>query len=124
MSGSEVEVRVRPSYVPEQSDPDQGKYFFAYTISICNRGEAPCQLKSRHWLITDGNGHKQEVHGDGVVGKQPLLHPGVAFTYTSGVLLDTAVGTMQGTYQMVDASNQEFDVIIDPFLLALPGTIN
>lgn len=124
MNSPEVEVRVRPNYIPEQSDPGEGKYFFSYTISICNRSEAPCQLMSRHWLITDSEGNKQEVHGEGVVGKQPLLHPGIAFTYTSGVLLGTAVGTMQGTYHMVDASNQAFEVSIEPFLLAQPGTIN
>lgn len=124
MNTPEVEVKVQPNYVPEQSDPTQGKYFFSYTISICNLGDAPCQLKSRHWLITDGNGNKQEVHGDGVVGKQPHLNPGMAFTYTSGVLMDTVVGTMQGTYHMIDASDQPFDVPIKPFLLALPGSVN
>lgn len=124
MTTPEVEVKVQPDYVPEQSDPGKGKYFFSYTISISNLGGAACQLKSRHWLITDGNGNKQEVHGEGVVGKQPYLDPGSAFTYTSGVLLDTIVGTMQGTYHMIDDSDQPFEVAIEPFLLALPGKIN
>jgi ApaG protein len=124
MNTPQVEVKVQPDYIPEQSDPEHGKYFFSYTISICNLGEAACQLRSRHWLITDSDGNKQEVRGEGVVGKQPLLNPGSAFTYTSGVLLDTAVGTMQGTYHMVDDGNQPFDVAIEPFLLALPGKIN
>lgn len=124
MTAPEVEVVVKPDYVPEQSDPEQNRYFFSYTISISNQGKTPCQLLRRHWLITDGNGNKQEVHGEGVVGKQPYLDPGAAFTYTSGVLLDTKVGTMQGTYQMVDSDAQSFDVPIAPFLLALPGTVN
>jgi len=124
MNTPQVEVKVQPDYVPEQSDPERGKYFFSYTISIFNLSEAACQLRSRHWLITDGDGNKQEVRGDGVVGKQPHLGPGSVFTYTSGVLLDTVVGTMQGTYHMVDNGNHPFDVAIEPFLLALPGKIN
>lgn len=124
MNTPEVEVKVQPAYVPEQSSPEHGKYFFSYTISISNLGESVCQLKSRHWLITDSNGNRQEVQGEGVVGQQPYLGPGAAFTYTSGVLLDTEVGTMQGTYHMIDDCDQPFEVAIEPFLLSLPGKIN
>ncbi len=124
MNPADIEIKVRPRYVPEQSSPAQKKFFFSYTISITNRGQQPCQLKSRYWLIIDSNDQQQEVRGEGVVGKQPVLHPGTAFTYTSGVTLKTAVGTMQGTYYLVDETGNPFEAPIPAFLLAQPGKIN
>jgi ApaG protein len=124
MSPDDIQIEVNPAFIPEQSSPENGKYFFSYTISIANRGKENCQLISRYWLITDAAGNQQEVSGEGVVGKQPRLDPGESFVYTSGVMLNTAVGTMQGIYHMVDAKGGTFDAPIQPFLLAQPGKIN
>ena len=124
MTKSPVHVSVAPRFIPEQSSPDANKYFFSYTITIVNSGTEDCQLISRHWLITDGDGKKQEVMGEGVIGKQPIIKSGESFTYTSGVLLETQVGTMHGTYHMLDHNQKPFDVEIEPFLLAFPGAIN
>ena len=124
MTQSSVRVSVAPRFISEQSSPDAGKYFFSYTITIVNSGAEGCQLVSRHWLITNGDGKEQEVMGEGVIGKQPLIKSGESFTYTSGVLLETPVGTMQGSYQMLDHDQNPFDVEIEPFLLAFPGAVN
>mgnify|MGYP000047003726 CR=1 FL=1 len=119
-----IRISVAPRFIAEQSNPEVGKYFFSYTITLVNADTQSCQLISRRWLITDGEGNEQKVMGEGVVGKQPIITAGESFTYTSGVLLDSPVGTMEGSYQMVDQENSAFEVIIEPFLLAFPGAIN
>lgn len=119
-----IKVTVRSVYVPERSSPGSREYVFAYTVRILNEGAETAQLKSRHWIITDGNGRVQEVRGDGVVGAQPVLRPGEHFEYTSGCSLPTQHGTMHGTYQMVCAGGDRFDAVIAPFSLALPHALN
>ena len=115
-----IEVSVTPEYVSERSAPDRGEYFWAYTIEITNRGADTVQLRTRHWRITDGFGRQQEVRGPGVVGKQPVLKPGESFEYTSGVPLPTPSGFMTGTYGMVTASGEPFDIAIPTFSLDGP----
>jgi ApaG protein len=119
-----IKVSVRSVYVPDQSVPRAHRYVFAYTVTIANEGSAPAQLRSRHWLITDGTGRVEEVRGPGVVGQQPLLNPGDSFEYTSGCVLTTPRGEMRGTYQMHRPDGREFDARIAPFSLALPTTLN
>lgn len=121
---TQINIAVETHYIAEQSAPAQDRYVFAYTITIHNQGEIAAQLLSRHWIITDGEGKTQEVHGDGVVGEQPYLRPGEAFRYTSGTVLDTPVGSMQGSYQMQDEEGQRFDAPIPPFTLAMPRTLH
>lgn len=115
-----VRVRVEAEYSPERSQPMQGKWFFLYTIEIANEGTETVQLLTRHWIITDANGHVDEVRGPGVVGRQPTLQPGQSFQYTSGCPLETPFGQMHGTYQMITASGQRFDAEIAPFTLTEP----
>jgi ApaG protein len=115
-----IEVSVTPEYLSERSAPDQGEYFWAYTIEITNRGTDTVQLRTRHWRITDANGRRQEVRGAGVVGKQPVLKPGESFEYTSGVPLPTPSGFMTGTYGMVSAAGEPFDIEIPTFSLDGP----
>lgn len=122
MSG--IIVVVTPNYLPEQSNPDKSEYSFVYHISIENNGDQPARLMSRHWVITDGNAHVKEVQGAGVVGEQPLIAPGKSHQYTSGVTLETEVGTMEGSYQMINDVGEEFDVLIPTFLLSVPGAIH
>jgi ApaG protein len=110
-------VEVQPQYLPEQSDPEQGVWSFAYTITITNTGEVAAQLISRHWTISDSNGQAEEVKGLGVVGHQPLLQPGQSFEYSSGARLRTPTGTMQGSYFCVAEDGERFEVEIAPFLL-------
>ncbi|MBS1141940.1 MAG: hypothetical protein H6R13_3393 [Proteobacteria bacterium] len=119
-----IEVQPMPQFIPEQSDPENDRYIFAYTITIKNVGEVPAQLVSRHWIITDGNNEIQEVRGLGVVGKQPLLQPGESFQYTSGSSLTTAIGTMKGTYQMVAEDGTHFEAEIPEFVLASPRALH
>lgn len=123
MRGS-ISVDVETAYVQEQSDPAEERYVFAYTVTIRNEGLTAARLLRRHWIITDGNGEENEVRGDGVVGEQPHLQPGEGFRYTSGAILRTPVGTMRGSYQLVDDEGIEFDAPIEPFLLAKPGSVN
>jgi ApaG protein len=117
----DIEVRVTPRFLDERSSPDRGQYFWAYTIEIVNRGAETVQLKSRHWRITDALGRTQEVRGAGVVGEQPVLKPGQSFEYTSGVPLATASGFMTGTYGMVTARGERFDIEVPAFSLDSPG---
>ncbi len=124
MTEQPVKVSVVPRFLPEQSHPEHGKYAFAYHVTIENQGSEPTTLISRHWIITDSEDNRQEVRGDGVVGEQPRIEPGRRHSYTSGVVLDTPVGTMEGSYQMQYDSGDEFDAPIAPFLLAIPGSIN
>ena len=119
-----IRVDVQTSYVPEQSDPGSQRYVFSYTITILNEGSEPARLLRRHWLITDANGKVQEVRGDGVVGEQPHLQPGQGFRYSSGAILETPVGTMQGSYQMQTDTGAHFDAPIAPFRLAMPGILH
>jgi ApaG protein len=119
-----IRVSVSSAYVPEQSAPKARRYVFAYTVKIANEGAQPAQLKTRHWIITDGNGKVEEVRGPGVVGQQPLLRPGEHFEYTSGCVLQTPRGEMRGTYQMYRPDGSMFDATIAPFALALPYSLN
>lgn len=119
-----ITVAARPQYVSEQSDPSANRYVFAYTITIKNVGEAPAQLISRHWIITDADGQIQEVRGLGVVGHQPLLKPGESFEYTSGCALATPVGSMRGTYQMVSEQGLPFEAEIPEFTLSVPRMLH
>ncbi len=120
----EVEVTVETQYLPDQSDPGEERYFFAYRIHITNVGTVAAQLVSRHWIITDAAGKVEEVRGLGVVGNQPLLQPGESFEYGSGCPLPTPVGTMKGTYQMVAEDGTRFDAGIAEFVLAMPRTLH
>jgi len=113
----QFDVQVQPEYLPEQSAPDTGVFSFAYTITITNAGDAPAQLISRHWIISDSRGHTEEVKGLGVVGHHPLLKPGESFQYTSGCRLRTASGTMHGTFHCVGEEGEPFDAKVDLFML-------
>ncbi|WP_434515188.1 Co2+/Mg2+ efflux protein ApaG [Dechloromonas sp. ARDL1] len=119
-----IEVSPMPQFIPEQSDPENDRYIFAYTITVKNIGEIPAQLVSRHWIITDANNEVQEVRGLGVVGKQPLLQPGESFQYTSGSSLTTPIGTMKGSYQMVAEDGTHFEAEIPEFVLAMPRALH
>jgi ApaG protein len=119
-----IDVQVKTQYLSDQSDPEEGRHVFSYTISITNTGSVAAQLVSRHWIITDGEGVVQEVRGLGVVGNQPLLKPGERFEYTSGCALATAVGTMKGSYQMTAEDGTQFDAPIAEFLLSMPRTLH
>ena len=120
----EISIDVATDYVVEQSEPEISRYVFAYTITIANKGDIPAKLLSRHWVITDANGKVQEVSGDGVVGEQPHLNPGETFRYSSGAVLETPVGAMQGSYRMEAENGQNFDAPIPPFTLAVPGVLH
>ena len=120
----DIRVDVATQFVDKQSDPGADRYVFAYTITIRNQGAVPAKLLTRHWVITDANGKVQEVRGDGVVGEQPHLEPGQGFRYTSGTVLETPVGSMQGSYQMVADDGHKFDAPIAPFRLAVPGLLH
>ena len=119
-----VDVEVETQYLESQSDPEERRYVFAYTITIRNTGSVGARLISRHWVITDADGKVQEVRGKGVVGEQPQLQPGAAFRYSSGAVLETALGSMQGSYQMEADDGTKFDAPIAPFRLAIPGVLH
>ena len=119
-----IEIKPVPQFIPEQSDPDDSRYVFAYTITIRNLGELPAQLIARHWIITDANNQVQEVRGLGVIGNQPLLKPGESFEYSSGCSLATPVGTMKGSYQMVGEDGTRFEAEIPEFVLAIPRVLH
>jgi ApaG protein len=118
------DIDVDTRYLDEQSEPEQDRYVFAYTIHIRNRGTVPARLLGRHWVITDANGHVREVSGEGVVGEQPWLQPGEDFTYTSGAVLETQLGTMQGRYDMIADDGTRFDAPIPAFTLSIPRTLH
>jgi ApaG protein len=120
----DIRVDVVTRYLPEQSDPESDRYVFSYAITITNVGSIAAQLISRHWLITDASGRVQEVRGLGVVGNQPLLQPGERFEYASGSALETPVGTMKGTYQMVAEDGTQFDATIPEFVLSMPRVLH
>ena len=115
-----IVVTVSPRFLPERSSTEKSHYFWAYTIEIRNRSDTTVQLKTRHWRITDGIGHTQEVIGNGVIGKEPVLEPGAAFEYTSGVPLPTPSGFMAGTYGMVTPDGEHFKIEIPAFSLDSP----
>ena len=120
----DIAIEVITDYVDDQSEPSADRYVFAYTITITNNGNVPARLISRHWIITDANGKVQEVSGDGVVGEQPHLNPGERFRYSSGAVIETPVGAMQGLYRMVADDGDSFDAPIAPFTLAVPGLVH
>ncbi|MEM6160338.1 Co2+/Mg2+ efflux protein ApaG [Erwinia sp. P6884] len=117
-------IQVQSAYVASQSSPDENRYVFAYTITVRNLGRSHVQLLGRYWLITNGNGHETEVQGEGVVGEQPHIEPGGEFQYTSGAVMETPMGTMQGHYEMVDSEGEAFRVAIPVFRLAIPTHIH
>ncbi len=119
-----IDVSVDSAFIEAQSDEQQSRFVFAYTVTIHNTGLVPAKLVTRHWIITDSNGKTQEVKGEGVVGEQPYLRPGEAFQYTSGTMLETPVGTMQGSYQMIADDGTEFDAEINAFTLAAPHVLH
>lgn len=120
----DIRIQVITDYVDDQSEPDSDRYVFAYTITITNEGDVAAKLISRHWVITDANGKVQEVNGDGVVGEQPDLQPGEEFRYSSGAVLETPVGAMQGLYRMQAENGVDFDAPIAAFTLAVPGLLH
>lgn len=121
---NKIIVEATPYFIAEQSAPDENKYVFAYTISITNQGDVPAKLLNRYWLITDSNGKLQEVRGDGVIGEQPYLKPGETFSYTSGAIIETPVGTMQGLYTMQPDEGENFNATIPKFTLSIPRTLH
>ena len=116
-----VLVKVRPSYLAGQSDPEAGRWVWAYQVEIVNLTGSPLQLMSRHWIITDASGHVEEVHGPGVIGQQPVILPGESYSYASGCPLPTPSGLMVGSYEMRDAQGQVFEASIPAFSLDVPG---
>lgn len=119
-----IDVSVKTAYLADQSAPEMQRYVFAYTITIANIGTVPARLLTRHWIITDANNKVQEVRGEGVVGQQPYLEPGMRFEYTSGAILETPVGTMHGSYQLVADDGAAFDAPIPQFTLSMPRTLH
>lgn len=123
-NNNQIQIQVETSYVDEQSEPDSERFVFAYTINIQNNGLVPAKLISRHWIVTDANNKQQEVTGQGVVGKQPHLKPGESFQYTSAAVIDTPVGCMQGSYQMLADDGRYFNAPIPAFNLSKPNTLH
>lgn len=121
---NQINIDVATQYVEEQSNPNKQQFVFAYTIRIKNSGSKAAKLLTRHWIITDANGKVEEVHGAGVVGKQPFLNPGEEFQYTSGAVLETPLGTMQGNYEMVSIEGERFDAAIPVFRLSVPNLLH
>ena len=121
---SNIDINVNTSYIPEQSVPELNRFVFSYTIRIRNQGAVAAKLLTRHWIITDANGKTEEVFGEGVVGKQPFLNPGEEFKYTSGAILSTPVGTMQGSYNMLANDGVQFVAPIPMFTLAMPKVLH
>jgi len=119
-----IDIDVATRFLEDQSAPEEDRYVFAYTIRIRNRGQVPAQLLGRHWIITDANGKVQEVNGEGVVGEQPHLRPGEDFRYTSGAVLETPLGTMRGSYDMLADDGTRFDAPIPQFTLSIPRTLH
>ena len=119
-----IAVSVETRFLDEQSAPRENRFVFAYTITISNHGEVPARLLTRHWIITDANGKVQEVRGDGVIGEQPWMRPGDDFRYTSGAVLETALGTMKGSYEMLADDGTRFDAPIPEFTLSVPRTLH
>ena len=123
-SNYQIDIAIVTNYIEQQSAPDKDRYVFAYTITIENAGNIPAQLISRHWIITDAAERVQEVRGDGVIGEQPNLAPGESFSYTSAAMIETPVGTMHGSYQMISKDGTEFDAPIPAFRLSIPNMLH
>lgn len=121
---NQIDVTAVATYLADQSSPETGEFAFAYTITITNLGQQAAQLVSRHWIITDGNNEVQEVKGEGVVGEQPILPPGASFEYTSGTLMNTPMGSMRGSYQMLSEDGAMFDADIPVFTLKADKTLH
>ncbi len=119
-----ISVSAHSTYLAEQSDPARSRFVFGYTITIENTGRVTAQLISRHWIITDALGKVQEVRGEGVVGEQPVLMPGAVFEYSSGAVLETPLGKMEGSYQMIGEDGLPFEAPIETFRLAVPNVLN
>jgi ApaG protein len=119
-----INISVRTTYVDAQSEPEASRYVFAYTVTITNTGDIAAKLLTRHWIIRDANNKVQEVRGAGVVGEQPYLEPGMSFEYTSGTMLETPLGEMRGSYQMIADDGVEFDAEIPAFVLTTPRTLH
>lgn len=122
--GYRFEIRVEPVYLQQESAPDEQRYVFGYTVVIENRGTRTAQLVRRTWLITDADGEQEEVRGEGVVGRQPVIRPGEHFRYSSGALLKTPIGSMRGSYHLVGEDGEQFDAPIPVFTLAMPGALH
>lgn len=122
--GRNIQIDVETAYLPEQSDPEAQRFVFSYQITVTNHNPTPVKLVSRRWLITDGNEQVQEVVGEGVVGEQPLIEPQQSFSYTSGTVLATEVGSMQGHYEMLTEADERFIAPIPPFTLAQPNALH
>jgi ApaG protein len=120
----QIDVSVVTRFLAEQSQPEQQRYAFAYTVTVRNNGQIPARLLSRHWVITDGDGKVEEVRGAGVIGQQPLIAAGESHTYSSGTVMATTVGNMQGSYQMQAEDGKQFEAVIAPFRLAVPGALH
>ena len=120
----QIDVSVVTRYLPEQSQPDQKRFAFAYTVTVQNNGSLPAQLLSRHWVITDGDGHVEEVRGAGVIGQQPLIAAGQKHVYSSGSVIGTQVGNMHGSFLMRAEDGEQFKAHISPFRLAVPGALH
>jgi ApaG protein len=120
----DIQVCTDASFITSSSEPEAARYVFAYTITIENKGNVGAKLLNRHWIITDSNGKTQEVHGEGVIGEQPHLKPGEKYQYTSGAVIETSVGAMQGSYEMLDDEGEKFDATIDQFSLSIPRTLH
>lgn len=121
---TDIQIFIETDFLEDQSNHGDERFVFAYTVTIENTGIAPTQLLSRRWVITDSNGKVEEVEGEGVIGEQPVIQPGEAFSYTSGAVLETDVGIMTGTYQMMDEEGQAFDANIPEFVLSVPRTLH
>jgi ApaG protein len=119
-----LDIQVQTRFLEEQSQPAENRYVFAYTVTIQNTGTVPARLISRYWRITDANGKVEEVTGEGVVGEQPWMRPGDSFEYTSGAVLETAVGTMSGSYLMLADDGTRFEAPIPQFTLSVPRTLH
>ncbi|MGH1440535.1 MAG: Co2+/Mg2+ efflux protein ApaG [Cellvibrionaceae bacterium] len=119
-----IMIKVKTAYLDDHSQPEKKRFAFAYTITIENNSDQPAQLLSRHWIITDANNVVQEVEGMGVVGQQPRILPGDSYTYSSGAVLETQVGTMEGTYQMQSDSGESFNIPIPAFSLTRPHALH
>ncbi len=124
MSKEPVKIEVRSAYIAQQSNPEEKRYVFSYTVTITNLSDIAVTLRKRHWVIIDSHFQEQEIRGDGVVGKQPRLMPGVQFQYTSGAILQTSVNTMHGDYEMVTDQGETFLAPINRFTLSIPRTLH
>lgn len=124
LKDAHIDVNVETHYIEEQSSPDEDRYIFSYTITLNNTGNVAAKLITRHWMVNDANGNMQEIHGEGVVGEQPYLRPGDTFQYTSGTVIETPVGSMEGSYQMLTDNGLTFDAQIPVFTLSRPHALH